>query len=153
MARKSRNRAMMIVTAAMVIVAGVIVWAVIGIRSDVKEALTKPEAPEPSQSDMADVPLTDEGVSVTVKQRDGGWLPGGKYKLHLDDITGGQVLVSVTDKDGRVVLTPRSVKKGKRFAMPDKSPVMEVEVIRLENVLTGEDFGEFAVKPAPAAIE
>src|SRR5687767_7007017 len=130
MSRSPRNRAMVIVAAAMVVVAGVIVWAVIGIRSDVKEALTKPEAPEPSQSDMANVQLTAKGVPLTVKQRDSGWLPGGKYKLHLDDITSGQVLVSVTDKDGRVMLTPRSVQKGQKFAVPEAAPVMEVEVLR-----------------------
>ena len=73
--------------------------------------------------------------------------------MHLDDITGRQVLVSVTDRDDRVVFGPKSVRKGDRFHLPPRGePELAVEVVRLRNVLAGGgDFAEFLVKPAPPA--
>ena len=134
------------IAGAVVVAAAAVVWAMLGIRSGADELLNRgPSAPAPSAADAAATPLTSEGVRLTVKQRGNGWLPGGKLKLHLDDITGGQVIVSVTDADGRVILAPRSVKTGERFTVSG----MEVAVVRLENMLVGSgDFGEFQVTAA-----
>ena len=87
-------------------------------------------------------------MRITIKQRTSAWLPGGKFKLHLDDITGGQVLVSVTDRDDKVIEGPRSVRKDDAFTVGG----LRVAVVRLENMLAGSgDFGEFDVSLAPPA--
>jgi len=131
-----------------VIASAVVVCSVIEMRRGAAKLLDRgPSVPTPTAADAAAMPLTRDGVRVTVKQRGNAWLPGGKVKLHVDDITGRQVLVSVTDVDERVVLGPKSITKGEKFAVSD----MEIEVVRLENLLVGSgDFGEFDVKPAPA---
>jgi hypothetical protein len=139
-----RNLAIWAIAGAAVVAALAIVWAVIGIRSGADQFLNRgPAIPSPSATDAAATPLTPSGVGLTIKQRSDYWLPGGKLKLHLDDITGQQVLVSVTDDSGRVVLAPQSVKPGDRFSVSD----MEITVVRLENILVGSgDFGEFEVR-------
>ncbi|MDA0833366.1 MAG: hypothetical protein O2955_09210 [Planctomycetota bacterium] len=128
-----------------IVAAAAVVWAVVGIRSRTEDLLGRgPAAPVPSANDAAATPLTSSGVLLTIKQRSNAWLPGGKLKLHLDDITGQQVIVSVTDDTGRVTLAPKSVKQGDRISISD----MEITVVRLENLLVGSgDFGEFEVKP------
>jgi hypothetical protein len=143
--RRYRNLTRWIVACAAIVVAAAVVWAVVGFRSRTDELLGRgPAAPAPSASDAAATPLTSSGVRLTIKQRSNAWLPGGKLKLHLDDITGQQVIVSVTDDSGRVTLAPKSVKQGERFSVSD----MEIAVVRLENLLVGSgDFGEFEVKP------
>lgn len=76
-----------------------------------------------------------------MRQRDSEWLPGGKHKLHLDDITGRQVLLSITDSLDKVVHGPKSTKVGEKITVGE----VTVEPVRLKNLLVGEDFGEFRV--------
>jgi hypothetical protein len=131
-----------------VIVAAVVLWTVIDMRRRATKLLERgPSVPAPTAADAAGIPLTAAGTRVTVKQRGNAWLPGGQMKLHVDDITGGQVMVSVTDSGGRVVLGPRSVRRGETLTVAG----MDITVARLENMLVGSsDFGEFEVKPASA---
>jgi hypothetical protein len=140
------NVAIWIITAAVVVTSAVMVWAIIEMRRGAEKLMDRgPSAPMPSAADAAAISLTSSGVSLTVKQRGAAWLPGGKFKLHLDDITGQQVIVSVTDDHGSVVVGPLSVTVGRKFTVSN----MEIEVVRLENLLLGSsDFGEFVVKPA-----
>ena len=58
------------------------------------------------------------------------------------------MLISITDQSKRVVMGPKSVKAGETIALEGVRPAMLLEVRRLENLLTGEDFGEFLIKPA-----
>ena len=104
MRRRGRNIAIWIMAVVVVIVSAVVVWSVIEMRRGAAKLLDRgPSVPTPSAADAAAMPLTRDGVRVTVKQRGNAWLPGGKLKLHVGDITGGQALVSVTDEDERVV--------------------------------------------------
>ena len=139
-----RSLAIWAIAGAAVVAALAVVWAVIGIRSGADQFFNRgPAIPTPSATDAAATPLTSSGIRLTIKQRSHVWLPGGKLKLHLDDITGQQVLVSVTDDIGRVVLAPQSVRQGDRFSVSD----MEITVVRLENIVVGSgDFGEFEVE-------
>ncbi|HEV2295490.1 MAG TPA: hypothetical protein VGR35_16695 [Tepidisphaeraceae bacterium] len=148
---RHRDIAVWTIACAAVVAAGVVVWTMVGIRSGADQLLNRgPSVPAPSAADAAATPLDPAGVRLTIKQRGNGWLPGGKLKLHLDDITGQQVIVSVTDHAGRVILAPQSVKKGDRFTVSG----MEISLVRLENMLVGSaDFGEFEVKPQSAARE
>ncbi len=132
-----------------------LVWAIFAITGTVQwgvetatKALGQPGAPGPGPEESAAIALTDEGVPLTIKQRSSAWLPGGKFRLHLDDITSRQVLISITDSTERVVMGPVSVKAGQTITLENVQPAMQLEVVRLENLLTGEDFGEFIVKPA-----
>lgn len=104
------------------------------------------EAPQPSQSDAQRMVVPAEGLVLTIKQKSNAYLPGGKAKLHLDDITGRQVLVSVTDDNGHVILGPKSVKVDDVFDISVENETHQVEVVRLKNMLAGGDFGEFRVK-------
>ena len=149
MKRRGRHPALWVIAVTVVIVGVVVVWSVINMRRAASNALDRgPSVPVPSEADAAAMPLPPEGVTVTIKQRGNGWLPGGRHKLHLDDITGGQVMVSVTDSDGRVILGPKSVRKGDSFSAGG----MDIEVSRLENMVVGtSDFGEFTVKSSSAS--
>jgi hypothetical protein len=139
-----RNLAIWTMAGASVTAALAVVWAVIGIRSGADRFFNRGSAiPRPSATDAAATPITPNGIELTIKQRSDAWLPGGKQKLHLDDITGQQVLVSVTDDSGRVVLSPQSVRQGETFSVSD----MDITVVRLQNILVGSgDFAEFKVR-------
>lgn len=102
----------------------------------------------PSQEQMRNEPLPPEGVDVTLKQRESRWLPGGRLELSIDDITGGQVLVTVSDDAGDVLLGPKSVRGGDAidFALPQGAS-FRLEVLKLTNLLTGDDFAEFRIVP------
>lgn len=111
-----------------------------------------PTIPAPGPRQMRQTPLPPGGVTLTVKQRGAAWLPGGNLKLSVDDVTGGQVLVSVAAGDGTVVFGPKSVREREAydFADTDGAP-LRLEVLRLRNFLTGDDFGEFRISgPAGA---
>ncbi len=106
----------------------------------------KPGAPEPTAADAARIQLDEGGVLLTIKQRSSAWLPGATRRLYLDDITAGQVLVSITDVEGHVLMGPKSVRAGERFVVDAHPQAMEVQVVRLKNFLVGDDFGEFRVR-------
>ena len=115
--------------------------------------------PAATQDQMRSTLLPSEGMAITLKQRDSRWLAGGKLKLSIDDITAAQVLISISDDAGNVLLGPKSVREGDRleFADPDGAPVL-LEVLKLTNLLTGDDFADFRLAPAapvtqPAASE
>lgn len=142
--RRNRSYAIWVIASAAVAAALAVVWTMLGIRSGADQLFNRgPTLPTPSVTDAAATLLTPEGVKLTIKQRSHAWLPGGKLKLHLDDITGQQVLVSATDAAGRVVLAPHSVRQGDRFGVSN----MEIVVVRLNNIVFGSgDFGEFEVR-------
>jgi len=144
---QGRSIPIWMIAIAFVVAALALVSAVIGMRSGAEQFWNRgPELPTPSATDAAANPLTTSGVRLTIKQRSHAWLPGGKLKLHVDDVTGQQVLVSVTDDSGRVVLAPQSVRKGDRFDVSG----MQISVVRLENILIGSaGFGEFEVTLKP----
>ena len=140
---RHRDIALWTIACAAVAAAAIVVWMMVGVRTHTDQLLGRgPSVPAPSAADAAKAPLTPAGVRLTIKQRSNAWLPGGELKLHLDDITGQQVTVSVTDDAGRVIFAPKSVKKDDRFTVAG----MEIVVVRLENILIGsDDFGEFDV--------
>lgn len=122
-------------------VALIIVFAVTTSLVDSCTAPKRPGAPHRTLEDAANWAIPAEGLLITVRQRDSEWLPGGKHKLHLDDITGRQVLLSITDSLDKVVHGPKSTKVGEKITVGE----VTVEPVRLKNLLVGEDFGEFRV--------
>jgi hypothetical protein len=149
MKRRTRNLLLFATALAVVAASVAVTWTMVGVNRGAAKLLDRgPAAPSPTARDAAEIPLSGEPVRVTIKQRSSGWLPGGKYKLHLDDITGRQVLVSVTEDEDRVVQGPKSVKPGDTFTVGN----LHLTVVRLENLLVGSgDFGEFDVSLTPPA--
>lgn len=112
-----------------------------------------PALPSPSK-DQADIErLPAAGLEVTVVQRDERWLPGGEFLLTLGDITGGQVLVSLSDADDKVVAGPKSMRKGDVIRVDSKAGAVELTLEELRNHLTGDDFGIFRCAPSPPEVQ
>ncbi len=90
---------------------------------------------------------------LTVVQRSSKDLPGsdGRISVHVDDITGGQVLLTIRGDDGRKVIDQQSVRVDDIIDFEADGRKYLLCVVRLANFLIGDDFVEFAVsvKPAP----
>jgi len=70
---------------------------------------------QPEQEEPTPPPISlDSPVEFTVTQRSTTPLPGsdGSLVLVLDDITGGQVLISVESIDGKPIVLTRSIRQG-----------------------------------------
>lgn len=99
---------------------------------------------------LAPTRLPDEPVAFEVPQRGSQPIPGTDRWLtvHLDDITMGQVRLTVTDASGAVAVPSRSVIE--REAVPftlGGQPCLLV-VTALVNNLFGDDHAELTVRPA-----
>jgi hypothetical protein len=102
----------------------------------------KQDSPAPLQQSAPPGPvLADLPIEMTVKQRTTMAVPGSDEALSvtIDDVTRGQVMVSLAGKDGNVVLAPTSLAEGKsaKFKLGDKS--YSVTLSELDNELVGED--------------
>lgn len=94
------------------------------------------------RSGLRSLDLPAEGVEVTMTQRRTADIEGtqGYLRLHIDDITAGQVLLSVRGADGKTFVSPRSVREGDRVTV-DLGDGRYVLVIKsLVNLLIGEDY-------------
>jgi hypothetical protein len=102
-------------------------------KQDSPAPLPQPAPPGPV---LADLP-----IEMTVKQRTTTAVPGSDEALSvtIDDVTRGQVMVSLADKDGNVVLGPTSLAEAKsaKFKLGEKS--YSVTLSELDNELVGED--------------
>ena len=100
--------------------------------------------------------LPNEPVEMTILQRRSKPIPGAEDRIFLqvEDITAGQVLLSVRADEGEVLLDDTSIKPGKvaRFTVADKT--FYVRLRELTNVLLGSnDFGVFEVWSNPPPVE
>ena len=80
-------------------------------------------------------------VSLTLKQRSSKAIPGSDERIFLqvDDITGGQVLVSVRDDEGKTVLDDVSAKQGDVVSFKVGAKTYFIRVKELQNFLVGDD--------------
>src|SRR5688572_7551391 len=90
---------------------------------------------------------TTQPERVTIRQRQAKVIPGtdGKLHLRLDDITGGQVRVTV-ERDGEpraTVVGETSVKEGDVLPIDAGGLRVEVIVVELVNAAMGDDYGVF----------
>jgi len=90
-------------------------------------------------------------IAITVKQRATERVPGSKddLKITLDDITSGQVMVSVTKTKGEVVLPATSLRSGETKLFKLGKREYQLRVKQLHNALIGNDWGEFEIGLAP----
>lgn len=93
--------------------------------------------PEPVQS------TTGKATELTIKQRKSKLVPGTNLRISIDDITAGQVLISITD--GSNVVLDKSLKLGDVAAFTIDGETQYVRVRQLTNLLIGEDFAVLEV--------
>ena len=86
-------------------------------------------------------------VRLTVVQRGREKVPGteGRLWIEVDDVTAGQVLVKIVDRTTREDALPQcSMRFGDEATFPFAGGTRAVVVLRLVNLLIGDDFVEFA---------
>lgn len=136
---------------AVVVVGGLLFFGIASTQT-VQVVVSAPvpgQLPVPGQEQMKSTLLPPEGMEMTLKQRETRWLAGARLKLSIDDITNGQVLISISDDAEQVLVGPKSVREGDelQFLGPDGAP-MTLEVLKLRNILIGDDLADFRLLPA-----
>lgn len=104
--------------------------------------------------------LAPEQPEFVVQQRHDAVIPGsrGWLEVRLDDITMGQVLLSVVDATGHTVVGPRSVHERDHVVLPFAGGDSVLVIDRLVNLLIGDDYAQLRVveaakfRPDPFAI-
>jgi hypothetical protein len=95
-------------------------------------------------------------VEMTVKQRSTTAVPGSDESLRItvDDITAGQVMVSLADEDGKTVLAATSLKERETVEFDFMRGEYQLLVRELDNDLIGDDFVTVVISqgltPSPA---
>lgn len=99
--------------------------------------------------------LSDLPIELTVKQRSTTTVPGsgGALRLTIGDITGGQVMASLADAEGTVVLADTSLASGDEATFHLGTESYQLELKELSNALVGEDFASFVISSATAGSE
>jgi len=112
-------------------------------------------SPQPAPSPIPSPPLRlpAGGSSVRLDQRTSAVLPGsdGAYEVAIDDITAGQVRLTLRRSGGGDALLVRSVREHEtvQFVIDDHSYRLVIE--RLTNVVIGIDWAELSVRSVGAA--
>jgi hypothetical protein len=125
---------------------------------------TAPSAPipEPVAPAKPPAPLTELPVTLSVSQRSTSAIPGSNDQLSLtiDDITRGQVIVSIANVDGGPVLGPTSLEAGASHPFRVGEFAYRVTLEKLDNQLVGDDTATFVLTeeipdsaPPPALSE
>jgi hypothetical protein len=107
------------------------------------------------QSERRKVYSIDLPVEFTVWQRSTTPFPksDGKLLLTLDDITGGQVLVTLSWYDGKPVVATRSLRQNDIVAFTVGNHAYKLKLKKLTNRLVDEDSAVFQLWPATAEVE
>ena len=109
-------------------------------------------AGSPAPAATASPPATIPGlpVSLRVTQRSTTTVPGAMDELSLtiDDITRGQVMVSLIGKDSEPLYGPVSMKDGDEASFRFGETDYRLRLAELENSLVGDDFATFEISAA-----
>lgn len=94
--------------------------------------------------------LQELPMTVTVKQRSTTTVPGSEDELMvtIDDVTRGQVMVSLAEKDGSPILGPVSMKEDDSALFQFDQASYSIRVNELANALVGDDFASFVIDAA-----
>ena len=97
----------------------------------------------------------DSPVEFTVTQRSTAPLPKSDdtLLLTLDDITAGQVLVTLSWDDGESVLPMRSLRQNDILPFTLGKHVYKLKLKQLTNLVFGDDFALFQLWPATVEVE
>lgn len=110
-------------------------------------ATPPPAPPTPAPKPAVRKSIANLPVSLTVKQRSTTPIPNSLPSLSLtvDDITRGQVLVTLVDGDGKPVLASTSLEEGKSTRFTYGEEAYTLTLTRLDNALVGEDFASIRI--------
>ena len=115
------------------------------------------DAAEPKKQKSSDArELQDLPATLRIKQRTTATVPGsaGKLQLTADDITRGQVILSLSHAKHGVLLGPTSMRPedAKGFQLGSES--YQLRLKELSNALIGDDFAEVEIAlPPDASVE
>ncbi|MBA4020453.1 MAG: hypothetical protein C0483_25105 [Pirellula sp.] len=106
------------------------------------------EPKKPETRELKDLP-----VVVTVKQRTSEVVPGseGKLQVTIDDITRGQVIVSLSHRKHGLSIGPTSLRPDDTKLFKLGSESYQLRLKSLNNALLGDDFAELEFAPPPDA--
>lgn len=118
----------------------------------------KEQPPAPPQRPTPPAPLLSGlPVEMTVEQRTTTPAPGSKgaVQVTVDDITRGQVMLSLADKTGKPLLAATSLREGASASFELEGQTYYVTLKDLENELVGDDSAVLVIDdeppPEPAA--
>ncbi len=102
----------------------------------------------PKQVSKPPLELPEAGAPLRLVQRTSAELPGsgGVYTLAIDDITAGQVGLTIGRKDGGGVLVTKSVRPKESVPFTIDDHRYEVVVEALDNELVGDDVAQLLVR-------
>lgn len=107
------------------------------------------------QPEQRKLPSIDLPVEFTVSQRSVTPLPksNGKLLLAIGDITRGQVLVTVSRRDGELVVATRSLRENDIVAFTVNNHTYKLKLKTLTNELIGNDSAVFELWLVTAEVE
>ena len=110
------------------------VLVVLGVAAAVHYWPQRPEA-RPTE------PPLELPARMTLVQRHDTVVPGsqGRLRVHIGDITRGQVQLTLSHRDGRLLIPPASAREGERHAFSLGGRRYELVVVTLDNKLIGDD--------------
>ena len=108
------------------------------------EAGTPP--PPPSISELP--------IEITLAQRTQLVVPGSEGKLFaaIDDVTAGQVVVTLTSENQTPVFGPLSMKPEDSHDFTFKDYPLRIQLKKLSNALIGEDYATLSILPQPQGL-
>lgn len=108
------------------------------------------KTPEPPVAEEPSGFVLKEPVRLTLTQRTSKVVEalGRNVRLEIRDITGGQVLIRILEKD-KPILDLTSMKPGDVVPFTYRKARLYLVVIELRNFLIGNDFGVFEISPTP----
>lgn len=141
--RQVRNRTVLIALAAICVFATAVIFAVMRNKPQPSAAVAPPPMPA----------LTTIPVQLTVKQRSTVAVPGSGDKLMItvDDVTRGQIQVTLLEKDRPALVGPVSMTPEMSIPFVYDDGEYALELKRLHNTLVGEDFADFVIRDSSAA--
>lgn len=114
-------------------------------------ATQTPRKPDPAKAvTKPPLELPADGATVRLVQRTSADLPGsgGAYTIAIDDITGGQTVLTIGREDGGGVLVSKSARPQDTVAFTIDTHAYEVVVEALDNQLVGDDTASLRVRAA-----
>ena len=125
---------------------GVVLVAVVGCSDRAVKPAPAATAPPPR------LRVPNGRATIIAVQRTTGPLPGsnGQVRLTVADITGGQVMVSISTSEGEAIVDTISIRQSDKvsFSVDRKHFTLILEELR--NALVGDDLAEFTLIETPA---
>jgi hypothetical protein len=96
---------------------------------------------------MQRIALNPDPLQLTIPQRSKHTIPGlkGLATIHLDDITRGQVILTIEDQANAPIVGPISVREDDVAPFQVNGQTFFLHVVELRNQLIGDDFGTVEV--------